>query len=237
MRAYTGRMSSSDFLRQNINQHSVKNSLSHKMDKDIDIAVAQVIEMLVDKYPQLTFRHEKKMLLSEIVQGLKSEFPQYEAIFSNHLDSSFIKPDGGFVYAKTSDGTEKIILVAEVKRQGTNDKRAAEGLPKQAQGNAIERLGKNLIGIRTIFKNDHVLPFVCFGQGLDFDEGSSILDRVVTMNEFFPLNTTYVQKSYEPFEPVSMYFRYQDWSVEEMVRIMFDIAIQAIDEIFNFSAS
>ncbi len=225
-------MANSDFLRANTNQHSVKNSLSHKMDKDIDVAVAQVMSMLRKKYPQLSFRHQKSMILTDIIGGLSQEYPEYAPIYSDVLKTSFIKPDGGFVYAKDAHGTEKIVLVAEVKRQGTNDKRAEEGKPKQALGNAIERLGKNLIGIRAIFKNESVLPFVCFGQGHDFREGSSILDRVVTMNEFFPLNTVYVQKAYTPFEPVSMFFRYHDWEIQDMVRIMFDVATQAVNEVF-----
>jgi hypothetical protein len=33
--------------------------------------------------------------------------------------------------------------IVEVKNQGTNVERIAEGLPRQAKGNAIERLGKN----------------------------------------------------------------------------------------------
>jgi hypothetical protein len=53
------------------------------------------------------------------------------------------------------------------------------------------------------------------------------------MNEFVPLNKTHVQKAYEPFEPVSMYFRSEDWSVDEMVEIMFDIATQSVNEIFD----
>lgn len=226
-------MASSDFLRQNLNQHSIKNSISVKMDKDIDRAVAKVMLMLNEKYPDLTFSHKKKMHLTDIIEGLGVEYGEYAPLFSEVLSTSFITPDGGFVYAKDSNGTEKIILVSEVKRQGTNDKRADEGLKKQAMGNAIERLGKNLIGIRAIFKSDKVLPFVCFGQGYDFQEGSSILDRVITMNEFFPLNRTYVQKAYEPFEPVSMYFRYEDWSFDEMVEILFDVATQAVNEVFN----
>lgn len=226
-------MSSSDFLRQNRNQHDIKNLLSLNMDKDIDVAVTQVVAQLQSKYPELQFRHQKQMKLSQIVKGLSIEFPEYAPIFRYNLETSFITPDGGFVYAKDKHGNEKIVLVSEVKRQGTNDKRALEGKPTQAKGNAIERLGKNLIGIRAIFKNDTVLPFVCFGQGKDFEDGSSILDRVVTMNEFFPLNQTHVQKTYSPFEPVSMYFRYPDWSVDEMVQIMFDIACQAVDAIFQ----
>lgn len=226
-------MASSDFLRQNTNQHAVKNSISVKMDKDIDVAIAAVMRMLGEKYPDLTFTHRKKMFLTEIINGLETEFSEYVPLFSDVLPVSFITPDGGFVSATDKNGNEKIILVSEVKRQGTNDKRAKEGLAKQAMGNAIERLGKNLIGIRAIFKNEKVLPFVCFGQGYDFQEGSSILDRVVTMNEFFPLNHTYVQKAYEPFEPVSMYFRYEDWTLDEMVAILFDVATQSVNEVFD----
>jgi len=54
------------------------------------------------------------------------------------------------------------ILIAEVKNQGTNDLRAKEGLPKQAKGNAIERLGKDLIGLRTALMRESIFPFVCF---------------------------------------------------------------------------
>lgn len=222
-------MSSSDFLRKNLNQHSIKNLRSIGMDKDIDIAVAGVTLLLEEKYPQLTFRHEKKMMLSEIISLLSKAYPEQAEFFSKTLDTSFIKPDGGFLFAKNNRGQERLILVSEVKRQGTNDKRAEEGLPKQAKGNAIERLGKNLIGIKTMFKNEGILPFVCFGQGHDFQEGSSIIDRVITMNEFFPLNRMFVEKDHLPFEPASMYFRHEDWSVDDMAEILFKIACTAIE--------
>src|SRR3546814_20159135 len=75
-----------------------------------------------------------------------------------------------------------------MKRQGTNDQRALEGKGKQSQGNAIERLGKNLIGFRSALQYERITPFVCFGWGIDFAPGSSILDRVITLNEFYPLN-------------------------------------------------
>ncbi len=59
-----------------------------------------------------------------------------------------MKPDGGILAIKSSkDSTLTYpILISEVKNQGTNDLRAKEGLRQQAQGNAIERLGKNLNG-------------------------------------------------------------------------------------------
>lgn len=222
-------MSSSDFLRKNLKQHVVKNVLSKNMDKDIDIAVNNVILVLQERYPSLAFEHTSRMALVDIISVLSKQYPEYAREFTEVRPTSFIKPDGGFVFATNGQGERRLILIGEVKRQGTNDKRALEGLPKQAQGNAIERLGKNLIGIRAIFKNEGVLPFVCFGSGIDFHDESSIVDRVKTMNEFFPLNKMFVEKNFLPFEPVSMYFRHKDWSSDEMSDLMLKIAEQAIN--------
>jgi type II restriction enzyme len=226
-------MANSDFLRGNLNQHSVKNSISKGMDSAIDFAVANVIALLTAKYPNLTFIHETKMYLSDIVAMLALQYPEYASLFKYEMSTSYIKPDGGFLFAKNTRGERRLILVSEIKRQGTNDKRALEGLPKQAKGNAIERLGKNLVGIRAIFKNEGVLPFVCFGSGDDFKEGSSIRDRVITMNEFFPLNHIFVEKDHLPFEPVSMLFRHNDWTVDEMSKVLLDIATRAIEYRFS----
>jgi type II restriction enzyme len=222
-------MANSDFLRQNINQHSIKNSMSKTMDKDIIVAMNAVVDTLQEKYPNLTFEHHKTMKLVDIIAMLSRQYPEYAGRFGKPSHASFISPDGGFLYATNKQGERRIILVSEVKRQGTNDAREAEGMPKQAMGNAIERLGKNLIGIRAIFKNEGVLPFICFGHGHDFQEGSSILDRVLTMNEFFPLNKIFVKKDVMPFEPVSMLFRYQAWSTEEMAENMLTVAVSAIE--------
>lgn len=219
-------MANSDFLRQNKNQHSVKNSDSKTMDKAIDVAVERVLEILGSEYPEVDFQHDKSMHLTEIINELKKTYADYD--FSAVLESSFIKPDGGFVYFYDEEGKRQFVVISEVKRQGTNDKRKKEGLPKQAQGNAIERLGKNLTGIRALLNQENIIPFVTFGHGFDFAEGSSILDRVVTMNQFFPLNTIFVEKQYFPFEPVTMMFREAEWSAEEMEEILLEVARRAM---------
>lgn len=222
-------MANSDFLRHNINQHTVKNAESKHMDRDIIVAVRAVIDTLQAEYPSLSFKHQKTMKLVDIIAMISRQYPEYADLFGSPQNSSFISPDGGFLFATNKSGERRIVLVSEVKRQGTNDAREKEGLPQQAKGNAIERLGKNLIGIRAIFKNEGTLPFVCFGSGYDFQPGSSILDRVLTMNEFFPLNKVFVKKDYLPFEPVTMLFRYEDWTVEEMSQTMYSIAKAAIE--------
>ncbi len=53
--------------------------------------------------------------------------------------------DGGFLCIENNKGDRFPILIPEVKNQGTNDLRQQEGLKKQAKGNAIERLGKNVL--------------------------------------------------------------------------------------------
>lgn len=122
------------------------------------------------------------------------------------------------------------ILISEVKNQGTNDLRVAEGKSKQAQGNAIERLGKNVIGFRTAMMNEGIIPFVCFGYGCDFADTSSILDRVVTIAMFGPLNRINVVNQGESgvFNRGSFFFREAAWSEEEMSAIMHEIAQRSV---------
>lgn len=226
-------MANSEFLRKNKNQHSVKNSLSKKMDKNIDIATDIVQKKLEEEYPNLSFERQKRMKLNIIINDLKINFPQLSGYFSDVKDTSFISPDGGFLYAINSRNEKRLILVSEVKRQGTNNKRKIEGKKVQAKGNAIERLGKNLIGIRSMFKHKGILPFVCFGYGDDFKEDSTILDRVITMNDFFKLNEIIVEKDFLPFEPASLFFREKEWKENEMIEILHEVAKKSIESEFN----
>ena len=198
------------------------------MDKDIDIATQQTIETLSREYTNIKFERVKKMKLNVIVNELKRNFPKFSEYFNNELDSSFISPDWWFLFAINKNWEKRLILVSEVKRQWTNDARFEEWKPKQALWNAIERLWKNLIGIRAMFKHQWILPFVCFWYGYDFQEWSSIRDRVITMNEFFPLNTVFCEKDFLPFEPVSMFFRQEQRTIEEMQTILYSIAENAL---------
>lgn len=147
-----------------------------------------------------------------------------------------MRPDGGILYiqGKTSDRFTYPVLIAEVKNQGTNDLRAQEGLSKQAKGNAIERLGKNVIGLRTAVRRESIFPFVCFGYGCDFGVDSSILDRVSTMAMFGKLNATHLHNEEGgKFNRGSFYFRSAPWSVDEMAAIMADIADRSVMYYFS----
>ena len=140
-------------------------------------------------------------------------------------------PDGGFLFIKNNqnDALTYPILISEVKKQGTNRLRRKEGLPKQAKGNAIERLGKNVIGLRTALMRESIFPFVCFGYGCDFEDDSSILDRVSTMAMFGRLNQIYLHNEEAgKFDRGSFYFREEEWTVNEMFNVMKEIAARAV---------
>lgn len=208
---------------------TVINVTSKKQETDIVKALNQVVDHLRAKFgTQIALIHEKQWRLCDIVGELRQTYPEMD--FHYHFETSSIRPDGGILYIQGHDETISYpILISEVKNQGTNDLRAKEGLPKQAKGNAIERLGKNLIGLRVALMRESIFPFVCFGYGCDFDADSSILDRVSTMAMFGKLNTTYLfNEQQDKFNRGSFYFRPQRWTVEEMVEVMRDIAERSI---------
>jgi type II restriction enzyme len=205
----------------------VINATSKKQDSSIIKALQEVVNKLNKKF-KVELVWYNCWYLRDIVKGLKTNFPEIE--FHYLFDSSNIRPDGGILFMKATGGGLYPILLSEAKNQGTNALRIKEGLPVQAKGNAIERLGKNVIGLRTALLNESIFPFVCFGYGCDFAGDSSILDRVVTIAMFGKLNKTYLHNegSGVKFNRGSFYFREKDWSVEEMIGIMYDIAERSI---------
>ena len=209
---------------------TVINVTSKKQESDVIKALKQVVEHLQKRFgTQIALVHEKQWHLRSIVSELRHTYPDME--FHYHFDSSSIRPDGGILYIQGPKGDKLSypVLISEVKNQGTNDLRAQEGLPKQAKGNAIERLGKNLIGLRAALLRESIFPFVCFGYGCDFENDSSILDRVSTMAMFGCLNKTYLHNEEGgKFNRGSFYFRPQRWTVAEMVNVMKDIAERSV---------
>lgn len=211
---------------------TVINITSKAQEKDIDRALKNVVARLRDFSP-IALVHEKEWKLNAIVVHLKKHFPDVD--FHCHFGSSAIRPDGGILKLVANDVERFPILIAEVKNQGTNDLRAKEGLPKQAKGNAIERLGKNVIGLRAALRSEAIFPFVCFGYGCDFCDDSSIRDRVTTIAMFGELNKTYLHAlgPHGIFDRGSFYFRDGTWSVDEMTEIMFDVAKRSVQYYFS----
>jgi type II restriction enzyme len=213
----------------------VLNKNSAPQEAEVLEALDRVCRQLKTKFgDRIWLYHERQWKLKDIVAELRSTYPQVE--LHHHFDDTSIRPDGGILYLRSIPGDPLTypILIVEVKNQGTNDQRVAEGKPRQARGNAIERLGKNLIGLRTALMRESIFPFVCFGYGCDFEPDSSILDRVTTMAMFGKLNKTYLHNEGEGrFNRGSFYFQPDKWSVDKMVDVMQDIAERSVQYYFS----
>jgi type II restriction enzyme len=206
----------------------VLNYTSKMQDKEITRAVVEVSERLLKEFG-LELRHQRSVSLVEIVSALRQAFPTVD--FAEHYKTSSMNPDGGVLsIVRVEDDRDLPVLIAERKNQGTNDLRAQEGLKKQAMGNAIERLGKNVIGFRTMMLVEGIMPFVCFGDGHDFRVESTLLDRVRTIAMFGELNTIHVVNQGEAgqFNRGSFFFRQEEWTKDDMVPLMFEIGSRSI---------
>ena len=228
-------MSQHELLRHRFEQHKPKNIQSKKDDKDIYVAAEAVINYLHDRFDMdnnfenYHLEYDNKIKISDMIgfikkKGIRTEFYTYD-------DTRAIFPDGGVIYlVDEKEDIKYPLVIAEVKHQGTNKERVKEGKEKQATGNAIERLGKNLTAIKTYMHYENITPFVCFGHGCDFAEDQlTVLSKIWCLNEFYDINKIYVNKrdndrEHGGFSPVSMYFREEAWTQEEMFDIMKEIA-------------
>lgn len=206
---------------------TVINLTSRQQESALGKALESVVVRLAEDF-DVSLRHQPRWYLRDLVGVLSNEFPDVR--FYAPSSRSSIRPDGGILSIRDAEDRLYPILITEVKNQGTNDLREAEGLPRQAQGNAIERLGKNVIGFRTALLKETIVPFVCFGYGIDFEEGSSILERVATIAMFGTLNEVHLFNEGEGglFNRGSFFFRRRPWTEAEMEEIMYDIASRSI---------
>jgi type II restriction enzyme len=213
--------------------NTVINTRSKGQEKALMRALRQVETRLGDTFPGIRLHHATEWKLRDVVDRLRRDFPKVD--FHYFFPTSAMRPDGGILSIVDSKGNLYPILISEKKNQGTNDLRAAEGMIKQAKGNAIERLGKNVIGFRTAMKTETIFPFVCFGDGCDFDDDSSILDRVVTIAQFGKLNVEHLhnQGANNEFDRGTFYFRRGEWDENEMAELSVAIAEKSIYYYFS----
>jgi hypothetical protein len=226
-------MSNSNRLSETL-QGNIKNGESQSQDVKIKDVIFAVILFLQQKYPNLKFGFEKKKMLRTIEKLINGE--NYTT-----SDNTFISPDGGFVWVEINR-VKYYVLVSEQKRQGTNDRLLAEGKKKQSNGNAAERLGKNVKAFDVLFDAHDIYPLVVFLQGCDFyDEESTIGDRIRTIALFQEINKINIEwkKIGNRLYTGGSYFMRghsmnekhgtSDWTFDEMYTILVEVATRATD--------
>ncbi len=222
----------SDRLRNNTNQHTIKITESHSQDNLIKYCREVMFNRLRDIYPDNQFGYDPTYS-TQSLENIIGQEPKTKS-------SSYIQPDGGLCWVLINS-KKKYILVTEQKKQGTNDKRIMEGKDEQSNGNAVERLGKNLDAFDVLFGDEDIYPFVVFLQGCDFNDESSIPDRVRTLFKFQEpnqINLEWKQLQKHTFVGGSYFMRghsiydepgISDWTADEMIPIMFEIAYKATE--------
>ena len=197
-------MTQHDSLRLREEQHKPKNQKSKKDDKKIFEAMLKVKEYIKSKKDFSSYfekdydvEFSKDIEIKYMIDFIKQKRIRSEFCYDG-IDRKII-PDGGVLFLVNRKTNRKFpLVIAEVKRQGTNDERIKEGKARQATGNAIERLGKNLTGIKAMMNYEKITPFICFGWGCDFkedvDESLTVRNKVILLNEFYSLNKIYVFK-------------------------------------------
>ena len=211
-------MSQHELLRQREEQHKVKNVISEKDDVKAKSAAAECIKLLIEKYPNHTFCLKSSLTVPQIKEYTKVE------IDSTWNDRKML-PDGGVIWMDN----KYPILITEMKHQGTNKERMAEGKAKQSTGNAIERYGKNLIGFHVLYQNDDIFPVIAFCHGCDFAENEkTVLMKLYTLNGFNKTNVVYTNPTKARIKPSSILYKVGTWEINEMIPSMMQIAESAI---------
>lgn len=224
-------MSNSDQLREQ-RAGTVINSASKVQDALIRKSAFQVCNNLESLW-ELGVYYTSEIPLPEIAQAVKKYDPTILLSPDMQNDSWSIRPDSGCWYLKGKQGERFYILTAEMKHQGTNSRRLAEGLPPQAQGNAIERATKNLEAFRNRQLNENIVPFVLFGDGDDLEENSSIRGRLTSSMIYGRReNTTYLENKRD-LKGGSIYIRKSPWTESEVMTIAENIAYNSIDYYIN----
>ena len=220
-------MGQHDYLRERWAQHAAKNDFSKLDDVEAKKATQETISILSSMYPDHKFTQESRLTFKKI-----SEYCGRDFTINYDYANRRIEPDGGVIWM---DGKYPI-LISEMKRQGTNDEREKEGKKKQAVGNAIERLGKNLIGFKNLYENDDILPFCCFCWGCDVTN-ETFLGKLYTLNSFYEINVVYDKPNRHLNKPFTCILKEEGpYTLEEMVMVMLQVAVGAIEYYTNKEA-
>lgn len=201
-------------------QH-IFNSEALKHELNLKETVLFLKEELERMYPHFMFTWKQKLMKIEIAKKININ-TSYTS-----QSKSFVKPDGGILSVIINE-KEYPILISEAKKQGTNTDRITEGLKKQPKGNAIERVFKNIEEFRLYCSDIDYFPYVIFACGCDFENGSSILDRLDAMTKYEPRNVNY---TLDTDQKVTIFVRDKYFTCEEIYSKIKDITINIMENL------
>ena len=201
------------------------NPEAKKGQKEIKKAVVLVIKKLKNHYDSafIDFHWTKKILQKAIVESTKKHYGPNHDYYEG--DDPYILPDGGVVYCEIQNQKYMTIncfplFCSEYKKQGTD--------PNQTKGNIIERAFKNWTEYKMLTLNQMFSSYYLFCSGIDFEEGSTIRDRLTSATLKRPFNISYYEKI-KGDSSASVYLNPKTWTCDEMADIMFEDSKKIID--------
>ena len=210
-------MASSQQLRDNVEQHKVKNTGSKHDDKQLYEVSKTVVQMLQKIFPD---QKDSFYLTKSISFGTIGELRNIPV--ENQYKDNCATPDGGIIWWGKNP-----LVITEAKRQGTNNAREEEGKNKQSIGNAIERLGKNLAIYRKLYRDETIFPFICYCRGCDFGH-SYTLSKLYGMNDMHNIGDYYYHNvgQDQPFSCI--YTSDEEFDTEYLLGKIFKMAINSL---------
>ena len=133
-----------------------------------------IVELLVNRYPNHSFRRRMGIPKKEINNNLASIAPNLGQVL--FVQRASIKPDGGIIEVKDRHGNYRIVLVSESKHQGNDVEKIRDGVKQgknknadlMVAGNAIERVHKNIQEFRNLMLDEIHFPYVVILTRFEF---------------------------------------------------------------------
>jgi type II restriction enzyme len=206
-------------------------------------SVSKLIPILQEEYPSVEFLWKKRITKREIAAKVNPKVP-----YNPVSEKSFVSPDGGVLFVEYKGDKYPCkylpILISEAKKQGTllknKDDTLREGLTDtqialalsgkdQSRGNAVERAQMNIENFKLYCEDLNYFPYVLFACGKDFEEGSTILDRIDAMTRYEPRNVNYVAdcedlETGRKEQKVTAYVQEEYFTANEMFDKIYDVA-------------
>ncbi len=92
---------------------TIINQISSKQEKMLLNAIERVRVSLLKRFPSIRLEWEQRLFLVDVIKALKVRFPNVS--FASPMESSSVKPDGGFLHMVDKRGKRFPVLITEKK--------------------------------------------------------------------------------------------------------------------------
>lgn len=209
------------------------------LQKSLNLSMKEINEWLKEKNYGGELDYDKTKKCVTVYKNLNLNY-------KNKDNKGYSSPDGGYIYWRIN-GKKHLILITEDKKQGTNDKRMAEGLKRQSLGNAIERFAKNSNFNSLLVHEEDIYPYILFGSGCDFHESETIAGRLKQGNfgkdnirEVTTKFSIYKERGYPTINIFLKSHKWNegeygcsDWTLNERIKICVEAMKQSIEYYYN----